>query len=128
MLRFDLTSPAGDPIPCARFDAPEALAAYLAGPVAAYGTDRWSDDNLSFYGADRADTLHRALLGDVARVAASDAMLDRMESAVGFEARRWRTVDCVAGNLSGFCVGADCHFHRDGERGGGVHCADTPPH
>lgn len=115
MLRFDLTSPAGDAIPCARFDAPEALAAYLAGPVAAYGTDRWSDDNLSFYGADRADTLHRALLGDVARVAASDALLDRMENAVGFEARRWRTVDCVAGgspNVPAFLAGSPMSMRR----------------
>lgn len=115
MLRLDLTSPAGAAIPCARFDAPEALAVYLAGPVAAYGTDRWGNGDLSFYGEDAATTLHRALLGDVDRVAASDALLDRMESAVGFEARRWRTINAVAGgapNVAAHLAGSPMAMRR----------------
>lgn len=115
MNRFDLTSPNGEAIPCARFDAPEALAACLAGPVAASGTRHWGDANNSFHGAGRADTLARAQSGDAARVGLSDAMMDRMETAVGFEARRWRAVDCVAGgapNVAAFLAGSPLSMRR----------------
>lgn len=115
MIRFDATSPAGLAIPCARFDGPEAFAACLAGPVVAHGTNRWSDSNGKFYGANRADTLARAMGGDSRLVTQSDAMLDRMESTVGFEARRWRAVDCVAGgapNVAAFLAGSPMAMRR----------------
>jgi hypothetical protein len=115
MLTFDLKPAPKLTISCARFDAPEDFAACLAGPVAALGTRHWGDDNNSFHGAGRADTLDRATRGDAARVALSDAMLGRLEDAVGFEARRWRAVDSVAGgapNVSAFLAGSPMAMRR----------------
>lgn len=115
MLTFDLRPAPKLTISCARFDAPEDFAACLAGPVAALGTRHWGDDNNSFHGAGAADTLARAQYGDAARVALSDAMLGRLEDAVGFEARRWRAVDCVAGgapNVSAFLAGSPMAMRR----------------
>jgi hypothetical protein len=115
MNRFDLTPAKNLSVHCARFDAPEQFAAFLAGPVSACQTRHWGDDNNSFHGAGAADTLARAQTGDLKRVALSDAMLDRMESAVGFEARRWRTLNAVAGgspNVAAYLAGSPVAMRR----------------
>lgn len=115
MITFDFKPTSKLTVACARFDAPEALAACLAGPVASNGTRHWGDNHNDFYGAGTAETLARAQSGDLSRVALSDAMLDRMETAVGFEARRWRAVDCVAGgapNIAAFLAGSPLSMRR----------------
>lgn len=115
MRTFELKPAPKLTISCARFDAPEALAACLAGPVAASGTRHWGNDHNEFYGAGTAETLTRAQNGDSARVSLSDAMMDRMETAVGFEARRWRAMDCVAGgapNVPAFLAGSPLSMRR----------------
>lgn len=115
MQKFDLTPAPNLIVKCARFDAPEELAAYLAGPVSALSAPWWSDENVTFYGASKAVTLDRARAGDSARVALSDAMMARLEDAVGFDARRWRAVDCVAGgapNVSAYLAGSPMAMRR----------------
>ena len=115
MLRLDLKTSAGQRVAAARFDAPEDFAAYLAGPVAAAACEHWTEDNGAFHGATARETLERAQRGDLERVALSDAMMSRLENAVGFEARRWRTVDGVAGgapNVAAFLAGSPMSMRR----------------
>ena len=115
MLRLDLKTSAGQRVAAARFDAPEDFAAYLAGPVVAAACDHWTEDNGEFHGATASQTLERAQRGDLERVALSDAMMAHLEDAVGFQARRWRTVDSVAGgapNVAAFLAGSPMSMRR----------------
>jgi hypothetical protein len=115
MLHLDLKTSTGQHVAAARFDAPEDFAAFLAGPVAAAACDHWTEDNGEFHGATARETLERAQRGDLERVALSDAMLARLEDAIGFEARRWRTVDSVAGgapNVAAFLAGSPMSMRR----------------
>lgn len=99
-------------VPAARFDSVSALADALAGSTAKNWTERQSD---SWVGASSALTLKRARGGDAARVPLADAMLARFENAVGFETRRWRTVDSVVGgvpNVPAFLAGAPLTMRR----------------
>jgi hypothetical protein len=99
-------------VPAARFDSPAALADMLAGCKARNWTERDGDD---WVGASAARTLQRARSGDASRVALCDAMLARMEDAVGFQTRRWRTVDGVVGgvpNVPAYLAGAPLTMRR----------------
>lgn len=99
-------------VPAARFDDPAALADMLAGCTAGNWTERDGD---SWVGATAAQTLARARGGDPARVALCDAMLARMEDAVGFQSRRWRAVDDVVGgvpNVPAYLAGAPLTMRR----------------
>lgn len=123
MISLALTARAGKTklaVPCARFDDMGAFAAYLAslekhaaaGSAAARHWERPAD---SWVGASAAATLRSASHGDAARVALADAMLDRIETSVGFEARRWRTVDSVAGgapNVPAYLAGSPLSMRR----------------
>ena len=123
MISLDLTARAGKTklaVPCARFDDMSDLAAYLSGPVAAApegGTAHrhWCRPADTWTGASAAATLRHASTGDAARVALADAMLDRIEVSVGFEARRWRTLDSVAGgapNVPAYLAGSPMSMRR----------------
>lgn len=117
MIRLDLTSTLrgkARPVTCARFDSMGDWTAYLAGPAGL--TPHWTADQSSTWtGADSTATLARARGGDAARVALADAMLARLEDAVGFEARRWRNMDAVAGgvpNVPAYLSGAPLAMRR----------------
>lgn len=114
MLRLDLKTSGGQQVAAGRFDAPEQFAAWLDIPTEAASV-HWTEDNRQFHGANARDTLERARGGDLARVALADAMLAHLEDAVGFEARRWRTVDSVAGgapNVAAFLAGSPMSMRR----------------
>ena len=107
-------------LPAARFDDMGAFVAYLtlvqnhaaSGSVA---VQHWGRPSDNWVGASAAATLRSAAQGDAARVALADAMLDRIETRVGFEARRWRTVDSVAGgapNVPAYLAGSPLSMRR----------------
>ena len=101
-------------VACARFDDLSALADHLAS--ACGDAKNWTrEPESAWIGATGAQTLKRARAGDAKRVALADAMLAKLENAVGFEARRWRAVDAVAGgvpNVPAFLSGAPLAMRR----------------
>lgn len=123
MISLDLIARAGKSklhLPSARFDDMGALAAYLTSVQnhAAAGSaavEHWDRAAGEWVGASATATLRHAAQGDAARVALADAMLDRIEVSVGFEARRWRTQDSVAGgapNVPAYLAGSPLSMRR----------------
>lgn len=108
-LRGDLR-----PVQCARFDDLGALADHLTSDCRT--AKNWTrDTDEKWIGASAAMTLRRARAGDPARVKLADDMLTKLENAVGFEARRWRAVDAVAGgvpNVPAYLAGAPLAMRR----------------
>lgn len=99
-------------VPAARFDDPAALAAVLGELRSRNWVERDGDD---WVGASAALTLRRARHGDAQRVPLCDAMLARMEDAVGFQSTRTRTLDAVAGgapNVAAFLAGSPLAMRR----------------
>lgn len=119
MIRQELTAKlrgSRRPVAAVRFDDMAGWAAHLAADCgSARAMVDASGERRGWAGADTATTLVRAAGGDAARVAQADAMLARLEDAVGFEARRWRAVDAVAGgvpNVPAYLSGAPLAMRR----------------
>lgn len=119
MIRLNLTAKLrgkSRAVACVRFDSMADWSDHLARDcAAARAMTESADVRDGWRGADTATTLARAAGGDAARVAMADAMLARLEDAVGFEARRWRAVDAVAGgvpNVPAYLAGAPLAMRR----------------
>jgi hypothetical protein len=101
-------------VQCARFDDLGALADHIA--FNCRDAQNWTrEPESAWIGATGAQTMTRARYGDAKRVALADDMLAKLENAVGFEARRWRAVDAVAGgvpNVPAYLSGAPLAMRR----------------